>query len=105
MKRLWRPRSYTGGKSWDGLRTCCPTGRRIIFRGAALVAQDKNLLGLARTWHLVEKTTPEPPASGQEVNLDEVWGKTRVNFEHWAELAQLDLLVVMGGFGPSKATG
>ena len=72
------------------------------FRGAALVAQDKNLLRLAATWSLVEKTPLEPPASGVEVDLDEVWGKTRVNFEHWAELAQLNLLVVMEGFRALK---
>ena len=72
------------------------------FRGAALVAQDKNLLRLAATWPLVEKTPPEPPAPGEEVNLEEVWGKTRVNFEHWAELAQLNLLVVMEGFRALK---
>ena len=36
------------------------------------------------------------------MNLKEVWGKTRVNFEHWAELAQLNLLVVMEGFRALK---
>jgi len=72
------------------------------FRGAALVAQDKNLLRLAATWPLVEKTTPKPPEPSEEVNLDDVWGKTRVNFEHWAELAQLNLLVVMEGFRALK---
>ena len=34
------------------------------FRGAALVAQDKNLLRLAATWPLVEKTSPRTTGSG-----------------------------------------
>jgi hypothetical protein len=72
------------------------------FRGAALVAQDKNLLRLAATWPLVEKTIPEPPAPGQEVNLDEVWGNTQVNFDHWAELAQINPLIVLEGFRALK---
>ncbi|MGQ9922142.1 MAG: hypothetical protein ACUVRZ_12560 [Desulfobacca sp.] len=72
------------------------------FRGAALVAQDKNLLRLAATWPLVEKNSPEPPAPGEDVNLEGIWRKTRVNFEHWAELAQLNLLVVMEGFRALK---
>ena len=72
------------------------------FRGAALVAQDKNLLRLAATWPQVEKTSPEPPDPGEEVNLEEVWEKTRVNFDHWAELAQLNPLAVMEGFRALK---
>jgi hypothetical protein len=72
------------------------------FRGAALVAQDKNLLRLAATWPQVERTMPESPDSGAEVNLEEVWEKTMVNFEHWAELAQLNLLVVIEGFRALK---
>jgi hypothetical protein len=72
------------------------------FRGAALVPQDKNLLRLAATWPQVERTMPESPDSGAEVNLEEVWEKTMVNFEHWAELAQLNLLVVIEGFRALK---
>jgi hypothetical protein len=72
------------------------------FRGAALVAQDKNLLRLAATWPLVEKNSPVLPAQGEELNLEKVWGKTRVNFGHWAELAQLNLLAVIEGFRALK---
>lgn len=72
------------------------------FRGAALVAQDKYLLRLAATWPQVEKNPPEPPAPGEELNLDEVWGNTRVNFDHWAELAQLSPLAVLEGFRALK---
>lgn len=72
------------------------------FRGAALVAQDKHLLRLAATWTLVEKRPPEPPGPDAEVNLEEVWRKTWVNFEQWAELAQLNPLAVMEGFRALK---
>ena len=50
------------------------------FRGAALVAQDKNLLRLAATWPLVEKTPPEPPAPGEEVNLEGSLGENQGEF-------------------------
>jgi len=68
------------------------------FQGAALAAQDRTLLRLAAAWPLVKITPPAPPGPGEEVDLDEVWGKTRVDFEGWAELARLSPLAVMEGF-------
>lgn len=72
------------------------------FRGAALVAQDKHLLRLAATWPQVERTMPESPPPDAEVNLEEIWGNTKVNFDHWAVLAQLNPLAVMEGFRTLK---
>uniref|UniRef100_A0A7V4G7U8 Uncharacterized protein n=1 Tax=Desulfobacca acetoxidans TaxID=60893 RepID=A0A7V4G7U8_9BACT len=68
------------------------------FQGAALAAQDRTLLRLAAAWPLVKITPPEPPGPGEEVDLEEVWRKTRVDFEGWAELARLSPLAVMEGF-------
>jgi hypothetical protein len=64
----------------------------------ALAAQDRALLRLAAAWPLVKITPPDPPGPGEEVDLEEVWRKTRVDFEGWAELARLSPLAVMEGF-------
>ncbi|MGC8817696.1 MAG: hypothetical protein ACP5PX_07970 [Candidatus Hadarchaeum sp.] len=72
------------------------------FQGAALVAQDKHLLRLAATWPLVPRTLPDPPGPGEEVDLDEVWRQTLIDFQGWAALSQLPHLVVMEGFKALK---
>jgi hypothetical protein len=75
------------------------------FQGAALVAQDRVLLKLAAAWPQVKKTTPPPPAPGQEVDLLEVWSQITVDFEDWARLTQLPALAVLGGFEVLKGNG
>jgi|UniRef100_A0A7C3V4H0 hypothetical protein len=68
------------------------------FQGVALAAQDRILLRLAAAWPLVKITPPEPPGPGEEVDLEEVWGKTRVDFEGWGQMTQLSALAVLEGF-------
>ena len=68
------------------------------FQGAAMVAQDRNLLRLAAAWPQVNVDTPEPPGPGGEVNLLKVWGETKVDFEGWAKLTGLSVLEVLTGF-------
>jgi hypothetical protein len=68
------------------------------FQGAALVAQDHNLLRLAAVWPLVKRTLPDPPGPGEAVDLETIWGETKVDFRGWAELAQISSSVVLSGF-------
>ena len=68
------------------------------FQGAALLAQDRNLLRLAATWPFVKVTPPSPPRPGEERGLEAVWSNTRVDFEGWARLAQLPAVAVLAGF-------
>jgi hypothetical protein len=72
------------------------------FQGAALVAQDKHLLRLAATWPLVPRTLPDPPGPGEEVDLEEIWRQTQIDFQGWVVLSQLPHLVVMEGFKALK---
>ena len=72
------------------------------FLGAALLAQDQTLFLLAATWPRVKKVLPPPPGPGEGIDLEKVWEKTRVDFEDWGELAQLNLLVVVQGFKALK---
>jgi len=68
------------------------------FEGAALLAQDQNLLRLGAAWPLVPRHLPSPPASGTEVDLEALWQQIRIDFQAWADLAQLPPLAVMRGF-------
>jgi hypothetical protein len=68
------------------------------FLGAALLAQDQTLFRLAATWPRVKKVLPPPPGPGEEIDLEKVWEQTRVDFEDWAELAQVNSLAVIRGF-------
>jgi len=68
------------------------------FQGAALLAQDQNLLRLGAAWPLVPRRLPQPPAPGTEVNLEALWQQTQIDFRAWADLAQLQPLAVMRGF-------
>ena len=74
------------------------------FQGAALVAQDKHLLRLAASWPLVPRTLPDPPGPGEEVDLEEVWRQTGIDFQGWVALSQLPSLVVMEGFKALKGS-
>jgi hypothetical protein len=68
------------------------------FQGAALLIQDQNLLRLAAAWPMVPRQFPETLEPGTEVNLEELWKATRIDFKAWASLAQLQPLAVMRGF-------
>jgi len=68
------------------------------FQGAALVAQDRNLLRLAAVWPLVKKTLPDPPGLGEAVDLETIWAQAKVDFRGWAELAQMSSSVILSGF-------
>jgi len=68
------------------------------FQGVALMARDPILLSLAAAWPMVKRQVPEPPPPGQEVDLETLWQNTKVDFQGWAELAQVDILQVMEGW-------
>jgi hypothetical protein len=72
------------------------------FLGAALLAQDQQLFRLAATWPLVKKVLPPFPVSGGGIDLDQVWEQTIIDFEDWADLAQLPPLAVVMGFRTLK---
>ena len=68
------------------------------YQGVALMVRDPVLLRLAAAWPKVKRQLPEPPPPGQQVDLETLWQKTRVDFREWAELAQVDALLVMEGW-------
>ena len=72
------------------------------FLGAALLAQDQQLFRLAAAWPRVKKVLPPPPAPGEEVNLEEVWAQTNIDFREWADLAQVNRLEALQGFKALK---
>jgi hypothetical protein len=75
------------------------------YQGVALMVRDPVLLRLAAAWPQVQRQFPEPPPPGQEVNLETLWQKTRVDFQGWAELTQLDTLQVMEGWKVLRGNG
>ena len=75
------------------------------FQGTALLAQSQNLLRLAASWPMVQRTLPPPPGPGAEVEVERVWKSTWIDFSGWAELSQLHPVVVLEGFKVLKATG
>ena len=68
------------------------------YHGVALMARDPILMRLAAAWPKVKRQLPTPPPPGQEVDLEALWQKTRVDFQEWAELAQMDICQVMEGY-------
>ena len=68
------------------------------YEGTAILAQDPVLMRLAAAWPKVRRLLPEPPAPGQEVDLEDLWEKTQVDFQGWAELAQVEPLQAMDGW-------
>jgi len=80
------------------LEALLPFRAQNNFEGAALLAQNQNLLRLAAAWPRVRRTLPEPPAPGEEVDLERVWKSTKIDFIYWAEITQLHLMVVLEGF-------
>jgi len=80
------------------LEALLPFRAQNNFEDAALLAQNQNLLRLAAAWPRVKRTLPEPPAPGEEVDLESLWKSTKIDFAYWAEMTQLHLLVVLEGF-------
>ncbi len=72
------------------------------FMGAALLAKDVLLMRLAATWPLVTRELPPPPPVGAEIDLNNIWSLTRINFSEWAALAQVGALQVVTGFAALK---
>jgi len=68
------------------------------YQGVALMVRDPILMRLAAAWPKVKRQLPEPPPPDQEVDLEILWQKTKVDFQEWAELAQVDTLQVMEGW-------
>ncbi len=68
------------------------------YQGVALMVRDPILMSLAAAWPKVRRQLPEPPPLGQQVDLEVLWEKTKIDFQGWAELAQVDSLQVMEGW-------
>jgi hypothetical protein len=68
------------------------------FQGAALVAQDRTLLKLAAAWPQVKVVPPPPPPPGEEIDWNQVWSQTRVDYEGWSQITRLSAIKVLTGF-------
>ncbi len=68
------------------------------YQGVALMVRDPVLMRRAAAGPKVKRQLPDLPPPGQEVDLEAIWQKTRVDFREWAELAQVDALLVMEGW-------
>jgi len=68
------------------------------YHGVALMVRDPILMRLAAAWPQVKRQLPDPPPPGTEVDLGALWQKTKVDFQGWAELAQVDICQVIEGF-------
>jgi len=75
------------------------------YQGVALMVRDPVLMSLAAAWPKVRRQLPDPPPPGQEVYLEALWQKTKVDFQGWAELAQVDICQVMGGWKVLRSNG
>ena len=68
------------------------------YQGVALMVRDPVLMRLAVAWPQVKRQLPDPPPPTTEVGLGGLWEKTKVDFQEWAELAQMDICQVMEGY-------
>jgi hypothetical protein len=75
------------------------------YHGVALLIRDEVLMSLAAAWPMVERRLPEPPPPGQEVDLEALWRETWIDFQGWADLAQLGPSQVMQGWKVLKGNG
>ena len=75
------------------------------YQGVALMVRDPILMRLAAAWPKVKRQLPNPPSPGQEVDLEALWQKTQVDFQGWAELAQVEAPMVMAGWIVLKGNG
>jgi len=75
------------------------------YQGVALMVRDPILMSLAAAWPKAKRQLPDPPPQGTEVDLEALWQKTQVDFQGWAELAQVDALQVINGWQVLKGNG
>jgi len=75
------------------------------YHGVALMVRDPILMRLAAAWPQVKRQLPDPPPPDQEVDLEALWQKTKVDFQGWAELAQANPLQVLDGWQVLKGNG
>jgi hypothetical protein len=75
------------------------------YHGVALMVRDPVLMRLAAAWPQVKRWLPEPPLPGQEVDLEALWEKTKIDFQGWAELAQVNAVQVMEGWKVLSGNG
>jgi hypothetical protein len=75
------------------------------YQGVALMVREPILLRLAAAWSQVKRHLPAPPPPGQEVDLEDLWRKTAIDFQEWAELAQVEASMVMSGWRILKGNG
>jgi hypothetical protein len=75
------------------------------YQGVALMIRDPVLMSLAAAWSQVKRQLPEPAPAGQEVDLEDLWEKTNIDFQGWAELAKVDPLMVMEGWKVLRGNG
>ena len=68
------------------------------YQGVALMVRDPILMSLAAAWPKVRRQLPDPPPPGQEVDLEALWQNTGIDFQGWAELAQVEASMVMRGW-------
>jgi len=82
--------------SWDNALLI--HGAAENYQGVALMVRDPILMSMAAAWAKVKRQLPDPPPPGNEVDLEVLWQKTRVDFQGWAELAQMDICQVIEGW-------
>ena len=75
------------------------------YQGVALMVRDPVLMRLAAAWPKVKRQLPDPPPLGQEVDLEDLWQQTEIDFQGWAELAQVEALQVINGWQVLKGNG
>ena len=63
------------------------------YQGVALMIRDP-----IAAWPKVRRRLPDPPPPDQEVDLEALWQKTEIDFQGWAELAQVEASMVMQGW-------
>ena len=75
------------------------------YQGVALMVRDPILMSLAAAWPKAKRTLPNSPPPGQEVDLEALWQKAQVDFQGWAQLAQVDICQVMEGWKVLRGNG
>lgn len=75
------------------------------YQAVALMVRDPVLIRLAAAWPKVPRRLPEPPPRCQEIDLETLWAKTKVDFQAWAQLAQVEPLQVLAGWKVLKGNG
>ena len=75
------------------------------YQGVTLMVRDPILMSMAAAWPKVKRQRPDSPPLGQEVDLEALWQKTQVDFQEWAELAQVDICQAMEGWKVLRGSG